>query len=107
MVEHCQQNGWQCDQRYAETYVRLRAVKGYGPRRLQSELKERGVKAELIRQALKEAELDWLQLAEQQLLKRIEPDYSYALDEKAKQQRFLVYRGFESAQIQPLLSKFF
>ena len=53
----------QSDERYTEVYLRQRSSKGYGPQRIVSELRERGVADSLIsarlRKAEEEGEVDW------------------------------------------------
>jgi regulatory protein len=87
------------DQRYAASYVRARAERGYGPDRIRLELKEKGVPAALIAAELKQAEMDWFELALQVRLKRFGAAQPTDFAERAKQMRFLQYRGFNQEQI--------
>lgn len=95
--------GWQSDARFLEAYIVERAKKGYGPLRILSELQQRGLDSEQIQSALLQASIDWshfLRALHQKKFHQVIPqDYR----EKAKQIRFLQYRGFDLAQIQDLL----
>ena len=87
------------DERYAEAYVRMRSARGYGLQRIRMEMQERGVASELISDALDNSEVDWNALAQEVRNKKFgeqQPD-EYAL--RAKQMKFLQYRGFSHAQI--------
>ena len=85
--------GWQSDRRFAESYVRARVERGYGPERIRAELRQRGVEESLADAALAEAEVDWPALARAQLLRhfRTAPtDFA----ERLKRYRYLQNRGF-------------
>jgi regulatory protein len=96
--------GLQKDDRYAEVFIRSRAARGYGPRRIEQELKSRGVEQSLIRGALNAAEVDWDELARDTRRKKFRgaPGDAQA---RAKQMRFLEYRGFDAAQIRQALTQ--
>lgn len=90
------------EDRYLESYIRSRANNGYGPLRIQQELLERGLNKADIHQALDEANFDWqeqLQLVWERKFGTLPKD----MKEKAKQGRFLMYRGFSMSLISRLL----
>ncbi len=89
----------QSDQRYTEAYVAMRKRKGYGPMRLQTELRDKGIDPEMIAAELNNPEHDWYEQARLVLHKKFS---EIALDhkERARQMRFLQYRGFYHDQIQ-------
>lgn len=91
------------DARFAEAYVRMRAGRGYGPVRIRLELDERGVNSELGAQALAEAEADWEALAGQARRKRFGAALPQDFKERARQARFLQYRGFTAEQVRGVL----
>lgn len=92
----------QCDDRFASAYVSYRGRRGYGPRRVAQELKQRGVSEDAIRQALSECEHDWFEQACTVRLKKYRAaPLSFA--ERARQTRFLEYRGFDNEQIRHAL----
>jgi regulatory protein len=94
-----QQANLQSDERFAENYLRSRANKGYGELRIRNELKERGVASDLISECLYKAEIDWFSLAVEVRCKRFGESNPEDYKERAKQQRFLQYRGFSHEQI--------
>ena len=65
-----QQGGWLSDERYAEAYIRMRQLKGFGPVRISIELNERGVKESIVDACLQTADGNWRQILEQQYLKK-------------------------------------
>lgn len=95
LVEH----DWLSDWRYAEAYLRMRSAKGYGPVRIRTELGERGVASELISDAFAETEVDWFEHARQVRSRKFGSHAPDDFQAKAKQSRFLQYRGFDYEQI--------
>jgi regulatory protein len=93
------ENGLQSDARFAENYLRYRSSKGMGPQRIAMELKERGVNDETIRHAMQESTTDWFELAQQVRCRRFGEEVPADFKDKAKQQRFMQYRGFTHDQI--------
>jgi regulatory protein len=93
------------DERFAESFVRARADRGHGPTRIRRELAERGVAGELADEAIAGAETDWRSLASRVRIKRfgtaVPPDFPG----RARQMRFLHYRGFTEAQIRAALDE--
>ena len=82
------------DQRFTESYIRQRVSKGYGPDRIRQELRQKGVAGELLEIALEQAEIDWVERAAEVRLKKFGPTPPPDFKEKARQLRFLNYRGF-------------
>lgn len=94
-----QKSGLQSDQRFAESFIRSRSGRGYGSVRIRSELKERGVNPDIITDSLLHAEIDWFALAAEVRCKRFGEQNPEDYKSRAKQQRFLQYRGFTHEQI--------
>jgi regulatory protein len=86
------------DARFAEHYVASRAQRGQGPVRIASELASLGVQRELIDAALASGP-DWRAVAGTARRRKFgaSPPDSWA--EKARQARFLQYRGFSADHI--------
>ncbi|MBE0509919.1 MAG: recombination regulator RecX [Gammaproteobacteria bacterium] len=99
VLRELQAEGLLSDQRYAEAYVRMRANRGYGPERIRMELKEKGISSTLIQAELQQAESDWFALAREVRIKRFGELLPKDFRERAKQMRFLQYRGFSNDQI--------
>ena len=93
------ETGLQSDDRFAENYLRYRSQRGFGFRRITLELKERGVAADIIADALDTSDIDWFTLAASARCKRFGEHYPDTPKDRAKQQRFMQYRGFTHEQI--------
>jgi regulatory protein len=104
-VDALAREGLQSDQRFAESYARVRAERGCGPERIRGELRERGVEDELIREQLDALAVDWRERAEQVRAKRFGADKPRDWKERARQARFLQYRGFGAEQVRALLDE--
>jgi regulatory protein len=97
------QEGFLREERYAEQFVSRHAGKGRGPVRIRMELREKGVDGEAIDQALAESEADWVAAAREARRRKFGAALPTDYRERAKQARFLQYRGFSSAQIRAAL----
>lgn len=93
----------QSDQRFAENYCQHRFAAGFGLLKIRQELQQRGVAAEVIEAVVLAADIDWRLACETAWAKRfaVAPD---SLQARAKQQRFLLQRGFAQADIQAVLA---
>lgn len=91
------------EDRFVESYIRARSSKGYGSVRIINELQQRGISAELIADFIDESAHEWLVLAEQVRLKKFSKKIPKEFNEKAKQMRFLQYRGFTLEQINKII----
>lgn len=90
------------DARYAEHFVSYHADRGEGPLRIEAELKEFGLASDLIQSAL-DAGPDWKARARAVRIRRFGAEVPDTWSEKAKQARFLQYRGFSGDQIRAAL----
>ena len=97
------ERGLLSDRRFADAYVRARFERGFGPLRIQSELQERGVPADLTARTLAELGGDWVESATWQRDKRFGVAPPGDARERAKQMRFLQQRGFTGEQIRAVL----
>jgi len=94
----------QSDARFAENYLRYRSQRGFGSQKIRLELKERGVDSYTINTAFDQAEIDWFELTVTVRHKRFGARAPDDLKDRAKQQRFLQYRGFTHEQINESLN---
>ena len=99
VLEDVVAQGLQSDRRYAESYIRFRSHKGYGPQRIRLELKERGVDATLVDEQIQIAETDWFEMVVQVKQKKFGTQAPADMQAKAKVMRYLQYRGFSNEQI--------
>ena len=90
------------ESRYLESFIAARARAGYGPLRIREELAQRGLPREAIEQALGECGVDWAEQLNELWQRRfgVRPQDQ---KERARQGRFLAYRGFSMEQISRLL----
>jgi regulatory protein len=87
------------DQRFAEEYCRARSKRGFGPRRIEVELQERGVSVEIIEKTLADYDQQrWIELAQSTWSKKFVGKYPRDFKSWAVQRRFLYYRGFTDEQ---------
>lgn len=92
------------DERFVESFISARRSRGQGPVRIQAELRERGVDEALISAALDPRDPGWLDCLRQVHAKRFAGNIPQTPSERARQQRFLGYRGFTAEQIRRLFS---
>ncbi|MDH4106483.1 MAG: recombination regulator RecX, partial [Gammaproteobacteria bacterium] len=102
-VANIVQEGFLREERFAEQFVTQRAGRGHGPLRVRLGLREKGVEAGTIDQAMGATETDWIQTAREARRRKFGPEPPADLRERAKQARFLQYRGFSSDQIRAAL----
>lgn len=99
-VEQLVDDGLQSDRRFVEAFVQSRINQGKGPARILADLCQRGVDESLVDEALVEAGEDWHDLARQIRRKKFGRERPHEFKEKARQMRFLQYRGFLPDHIQ-------
>ncbi len=99
-VDRLASEGLQCDRRFVENFIQSRISQGKGPVRVRIDLEERNLEAGLIDELLSKCDQDWVAMARQVREKKFGPDLPADFKEKARQMRFLQYRGFEPGQIQ-------
>jgi len=86
------------DQRFAEGYIKVRARKGFGPRRIDAELQQRKVSEAIINQELSMIE-NWNELALLAFKKKF-TNFQKDTKEILKAKSFLQNRGFSFEQIE-------
>ncbi len=92
------------DASFAEAFASARIRKGQGPVRIRGELERRGVAAELIDAGLERAAVDWVDLVREVRERKYGKRRPTEFRERARQGRFLQYRGFTGEQIRAALS---
>ncbi len=105
VIEELAEQGWQDDQRYAESCARFRIQKGYGPQRVIYELRQNGIESINLDVVLNELATTWLQLLEQVYRKKYKDDRVSDRAEWAKRSRFLLQRGFSGEMISELFDQ--
>lgn len=94
------QSGYLNDARYAEAFIHARRNKGYGPARISQELRAKGIHNEIIAEAMKITDNAWFTAAQQLWQKRFKGKLPTNFKDRAKQTRFLQYRGFMREHIE-------
>ena len=102
-LDRLAEEGLLSEVRYLESFVASRARGGYGPLRIREELAQRGLPREAIEQALSESGIDWGEQLRELWQRKFAKQFPREMREKAKQMRFLAYRGFAQEQIARLL----
>lgn len=103
-VDKLADEGLQDDRRFIESFLQSRISQGKGPLRIRQELGERELDSSMIEEAFTNASEDWFTLAEKVRVKKFGPGLPREFRDKARQMRFLQYRGFESAHIKAAVS---
>lgn len=93
-------DGYLSDQRFCESFIRMRCGQGHGLIRINFDLRQKGISSELIAHCLEELAFDWFELALEQYQRKYQRnlvcvDYK----ERAKRTRFMAQRGFSMDQI--------
>ncbi|KPB71065.1 Regulatory protein RecX [Pseudomonas cannabina pv. alisalensis] len=98
------EEGLLSESRYLESFVSYRARSGYGPVRIREELTQRGLQRADIEQALRECGVDWQEKLEEIWQRKFAGALPVDARGRAKQGRFLSYRGYPLDMIGRLLS---
>lgn len=103
LLDEASDRGWQDDERFAAIQVRGRVQRGQGPIRIRQELRQKGVDADLIADALAAAEINWSDLARSTRVRKFGDQLPVEAKERARQMRFLAYRGFDGEMVRNAL----
>ncbi|QDX31115.1 recombination regulator RecX [Dickeya poaceiphila] len=106
VVASCRQQGWLDDERYAQRYIHGRCRKGYGTQRICAELSQRGIDKSIQRMALQSCNIDWYSQARTVANRKFGSPLPITWQERAKVQRYLLYRGFSHDEIQSVYMNF-
>ena len=94
------------DERFAMSLIASRAETGYGPKRIDLELRNRGVSEDLAREALAKSEVDWGQHVADQVVRKFGSDPAQTFPEWARRARYLERRGFSQDAIRLAIGNF-
>ena len=89
-LDQLEEDGLLSDERFCEAYIHARSQRGIGPQRL----REGGVAEHLVESRLQATQWDWADSAQQVFAKRFPEGPARDPKERAKQLRFMQYRGF-------------
>jgi regulatory protein len=92
------------NERFSQNVVAYRARRGHGPARIRSQLHKSGISRASIDEAVKGEEApDFLALARAVRARKFGPEIPRDRKERARQARFLQYRGFSTDHIRAVL----
>ena len=94
------------DERFAMSLIVSRAETGYGPKRIDLELRNRGVSEELAREVLAKAQVDWGRQVTDQAVRKFGSDPAQTFPEWARRARYLERRGFGQDAIRLAIGNF-
>lgn len=103
LVDELAQQNYQSDQRVAELTLASQLRKGKGLQRIKQALKAKQLDTELITEEL--SEVDWLDQAYQLKIKKFGMEVEMDPKLKARQIRFLQYRGFDMGIIMKAITR--
>lgn len=92
------------DDRFVASFVHHHAKRGQGPVRIRAELRQQGIDGARIEQEFDNAGLDWGRLAAEVRQRKFGATRPRTLSERAKQARFLQYRGFSADHIRSAMN---
>jgi regulatory protein len=104
VITRLSEKGLLSDTRFVGAFIREHSQRGHGPGRIRAELRHRGVASEVIDEHLRTAEVDWDAIAAKVRARKFR-DGPSSRAERAKQSRFLQYRGFTTEQIRSAMGK--
>lgn len=106
VIAWCYEHSYLDDSRFVLRFITSRSRKGYGPARIRQELNQKGIARETTEQAMRECDVDWVEQAREQAIRKYGEPLPREFSEKVKIQRFLLYRGFLMEDIQEIWRNF-
>lgn len=103
-LDRLTEEGLLSESRYLESFVSYRARSGHGPLRIREELSQRGLQRADIELAIRESGINWQEQLEDTWRRKFSGHLPIDARERAKQGRFLSYRGYSMEMISRLFS---
>lgn len=94
VLDQLEDNGYLSDQRFTESFVRMRVAQGHGLVRISFDLKQKGIDPALLEQALKCEPVDWCAHAADVCARKFNRTVTADYKVQAKQLRYMTQRGF-------------
>jgi regulatory protein len=104
VVERLKSERLLSDERFVESLIAARQRRGCGPLRVQRDLAAKGIPEEMIERWLDPRAREWTELLHEVRRKKFGANAPKSFSERAKQGRFLQYRGFGFEQIQQMFN---
>ena len=89
-----------CDRRFTESFIRSKQNRGFGPSKINGDLKNKGISAVLIDEFLDQNSAIWMEIAKNQYQKKYADTPVTDYKTWAKRARFMQSRGFSMEHIQ-------
>lgn len=103
VIEQLAAQGWQCDNRYAESYARHRINRGFGPIAIAYELNRNGITDIDLEQVAQSVAGSWQTVLADVYQKKYHDDPPADTNDWAKRSRFLMQRGFPAGMVNTFL----
>ena len=106
VIEFLIENGWQSDERFCESFIRGRAAKGQGLKRIQFELTQKGIDEMMVQTVLESLAIDFQAVCDSVAAKKVAIVKDIRdIKKRLKVERFLQYRGFLNSEIRKTMDK--
>ena len=103
-IDKLEEEGLIDNKRFAEQYIYSRSLRGYGPLRIEQELKQRGVNEDVSHPLMND--IDWTAFAIEVLKKKTAGVFPDETKQILKIKKFMNYRGFDFNQIEEAFSSY-
>ena len=104
-LEKLREEGLQSDERFTESFIRSRSIKGFGPEKISNELRSKGIEENLIKKMVYSQELDWKIILKKEFKKKYSQSKIYNIEDISKIKKFFFQRGFLIDEINELFKK--
>ena len=104
-IDYLVENDWLSDERFCNSFIRSKADKGQGLKKIRSELVLQGIEHQTIYQQLQEENIDWQNVCIKALKKKLgifscdDIPKHITFRQKIKLENFLRFRGFSAEEI--------
>ncbi len=105
-VAQLSQDNLVSNERFAQEFIRVRVQRGFGPSKIVSELKGRGIDSELINASLDCGDVQWAERCAQVAQRKFKDAPVETYKDWAKRARYLQGRGFTTEQISAALGSY-
>lgn len=102
-LQSLEKQGLLSDERFTEQYINVLKRKGFGPLRMRSLLRERGINDTMIHEWVDNREDEWRHLMVQTARRKFGDSKGEDFSQKSKIARFLEYRGYPEFMIRDYL----
>jgi len=103
VIDELIENDYLSDERFTESYIRSRTNRGFGPIKIKSELKSKGISNRLIGEFLDGGSAHWFDVARDLYTKKYVSVKAKDYKEWTKRARFIQSRGFTMEHIQAVM----